>query len=96
MAYQAYITRIKNVRKHSNADRLMIGSCFGNDIIIGKDTKENTLGIYFPTDGQLGKEYAEKNNLVRVNDENGKNIGGYLDPNKRHIKTIKLRGEYSD
>ena len=26
-------------------------------------------------------------------DENGNNIGGYLDPEKRNIKALKLRGE---
>ena len=58
--------------------------------------KEGDIGIYFPTDGKLGQEYAEANNLVRKKDENGNNIGGYLDPDKRNIKAIKLRGEKSD
>jgi hypothetical protein len=96
MAYNAYITKIKNIRKHINADRLMVGECFGNSVIIGLDTKENSMGVYFPTDGKLGIEYAEKNNLLRKKDENGNNIGGYLDQNKRNIKTLKLRGETSD
>lgn len=58
--------------------------------------KEGEIGIYFPTDGKLGKEFAEANNLLRKKDENGNNIGGYLDPDKRNIKAIKLRGEKSD
>ena len=58
--------------------------------------KEGDIGIYFPTDGKLGQEYAEANNLLRKKDENGNNIGGYLDPEKRNIKAIKLRGEKSD
>ena len=58
--------------------------------------KEGNIGIYFPTDGKLGQEYAEANNLLRKKDENGNNIGGYLDPEKRNIKAIKLRGEKSD
>jgi len=58
--------------------------------------KEGDIGIYFPTDGKLGKEYADANNLVRKKDENGNNIGGYLEPDKRNIKAIKLRGEKSD
>lgn len=53
MSYNAYITRIKNIRKHSNADRLMVGECFGNYVIVGLDVEENQLGIYFPTDGRL-------------------------------------------
>lgn len=52
--------------------------------------------IYFPEDGQLSEEFANDNNLVRRKNEAGENIGGYLDPNKRNITAIKLRGEISD
>lgn len=60
------------------------------------ETTEEQLGIYFPTDGKLGVEYATVNNLIRKKDENGNNIGGYLDPDKRNITALKLRGEKSD
>ena len=94
--YNAYVTRLKNVRPHSNADRMLLADCFGNTICVGLNAKNGDIGIYFPTDGQLSAEYAEQNNLVRKKDENGKNIGGYLDPEKRNITAIKLRGEKSD
>ena len=94
--YKAYITKLKEVRKHSKADRLQVATLFGNDIVIGLDYKEGDLGIYFPSDGKLGKEFAEVNNLVRKKDEFGNNIGGYLDPDKRHIRAIRLRDERSD
>ena len=73
-----------------------VGECFGNQVIVSLGTEEGTLGVYFPTDGQLGTEYCEINNLVRKKDEAGNGIGGYLDPNKRHIRAIRLRGEISD
>jgi hypothetical protein len=41
-------------------------------------------------------EFADANNLVRKKDENGNNVGGYMDPDKRNVKAIKLRGEKSD
>ncbi len=94
--YCAYITTIRNIRKHNNADRLLCCEIFGNNVIVDQSYKQGDRVIYFPTDGQLGKEFAEKNNLVRVKDENGNNTGGYLDPEKRNIKAIKLRGEQSD
>lgn len=94
--YNAYITEVKELRKHSNADRLQVATFFGNDTIVGLDVKVGDVGIYFPTDGQLGEEYASVNNLVRRKDENGNNVGGYLDPDKRNITAIKLRGEKSD
>ena len=94
--YNAYVTRIKNLRKHSNADRLQIGECFGNSVIVGLTTESNELGIYFPTDGKLGVEYATVNNLLQLKSETGEDIGGFLDAKKRNIKTIRLRGEPSD
>ena len=94
--YKAYITKIKEVRPHSNADRLQCVSCFGNNVVVGLDTKVGDLGVYFGADGRLGEEYAELNNLVRKKDDNGNSIGGYLDPDKRKVSTIKLRGEESD
>ena len=96
MAYTAFITRIKNLHKHPNADRLQIGECFGNAIIVSMEYEDNQLGIYFPSDGQLSVEFAEANNLVRKKDENGNNVGGYMDPDKRNVTAIKLRGEKSD
>lgn len=94
--YYAYITTLKDVRKHPNADRLQMATCFGNTVIVSLDYKEGQLGVYFPSDGQLSVEFAEANNLLRKKDENGNNIGGYMDPDKRNVTAIRLRGEKSD
>ena len=96
MSYCGYVTTLKNVRQHPNADRMKLADCFGNTVCVGLDAVEGEIVIYFPTDGQLSTEYCEQNNLVRKKDENGNNIGGYLDPDKRNIRAIKLRGEKSD
>lgn len=94
--YCGYVTKLKNVRKHPNADRLVLADVFDSTVVVGQNSKDGDIVIYFPTDGQLSKEYCEYNNLVRKKDENGNNIGGFLDPDKRNIKAIKLRGERSD
>lgn len=96
MSYNAYVCRIKNLRKHNNADKLMLGECFGNTVCVDTSYEVDELGIYFPADGQVSPEFAECNNLLRKKDENGKSIGGYMDPMKRNITTIRLRGEKSD
>ena len=96
MAYTAFITRIKNMRPHPNADRLQMGECFGNTVIVSLEYEDNQLGVYFPSDGQLSTEFAEANNLLRKKDDAGNNIGGYMDPDKRNVTAIKLRGEKSD
>ena len=96
MAYTAYVTTLKNLRPHPNADRLQLAECFCNTVCVNLDYTPNQIGVYFPTDGQLSEEFATANNLVRRKDENGNNVGGYMDPDKRNVKAIKLRGEKSD
>ena len=91
-----YITKLQNIRNHPNADRLYLAECFGNTVIVGKNEDVYSIGIYFPIDLQLSEKFCEINNLCRKKDENGKNIGGFLDPDKRNITALKLRGEKSD
>lgn len=72
MAYYGYITSIRELKKHSNADRLQVATVFGNDVVVGLDVKEGDMIVYFPTDGKLSEEYATENKLTR-------SLGGYLD-----------------
>ena len=94
--YSAYVTTIKNLRKHPNADRLQLGECFGNTVCVSMEYTDGQIGVYFPTDGQFSVEFADTNNLLRKKDADGNNIGGYMDPDKRNVTSIKLRGEKSD
>jgi hypothetical protein len=96
MAYCGYVVKVEKIRKHENADRLMIATFFGNDTVVSLNTQIGQLGVYFPVDGQLSEEFCAANDLVRRKDENGNPCGGYLDPEKRNIKAVKLRGEKSD
>ena len=96
MSYYAIVTKLKDVRQHPNADRLQLATVFGNTICVDLSYKEDQLGVYFPTGGQLSVKFAEANNLLRKKDAEGNNIGGYMDPDKRNVTAIKLRGEKSD
>ena len=97
MSHCGYITILKNVRPHPNADRLVLATCFESTVCVAKDQyTEGQLGVYFETDLQLSMEFCEKNGLLAVY-ENGINVsGGYMDPTKRNVRAIKLRGEKSD
>jgi len=95
MTYTAFVTRIKNVRKYPDADRLQIGECFGNQVIVGMNTKSEDIGLYFGADGKISEEFLTINNLMRKLDAEGKNIGGLFDTNGK-VRTQKLRGEKSD
>lgn len=94
--YCGYITVLESLREHSNADRLLCATVFGNNVIVDKSYYLGQKVVYFPVDGQLSKEFAEDNNLLRIKDSEGNNVGGYLDPEKRNIRALKLRGEKSD
>ena len=94
--YKAYITALTNVRTHPNADRLLLADVFGNTVCVSTDYYEGQIIVYFPTDGQLSVEFAEKNNLLRKKDDADNNCGGYMDPVKRNVTAIRLRGEKSD
>lgn len=96
MEHCGYVVKITELRKHTNADRLQIATIFGNSVIVSLDTHIGDMGVYFPTDLQLSEEFCKINDLVRRKDEHGNQAGGYLDPNKRNIRTMKLRGEVSD
>ena len=94
--YCGYITTLNGLRKHSNADRLQCCEVFGQNVIVDLSYYDGQQVVFFPSDGQLSEEFANYNNLVRKKDENGNNVGGYMDPAKRNITAIKLRGERSE
>ena len=87
--YNAYIVKLRNLRKHGNADRLLVGEALGNQVITSLDYNEDDLYIYFPTDGVLSEQYCKQNKLYRSD-------GGYLDDGKGRVRTCKLRKEVSD
>jgi len=101
--YNAIITKLGPIRPFGvdpqtgklKADKLQLCTCWGNQIIVGLNDKENDWGIYFPTDGSLSEDFAIKNDLVRRKDADGKPAGGMFDENRR-IRTQKFRGEVSD
>ena len=96
MSYCGYVVKVDQIRKHTNADRLQVVTFFGNDTIVSMETHQGDIGVYFPSDGQLSERFCQVNDLVRRKDENGNPAGGYMDPAKRNVKPIKLRGEKSD
>lgn len=91
-----YVVRINKLEPHPNADRLQITEFFGNSVIIDLNTKIGDMGIFFPIDLQLSEEYCAQNDLVRRKDADGNPAGGYLDPQKRNIRALKLRGAKSE
>jgi hypothetical protein len=96
MAYTAIVTKLKNVRNHDNADRVLLATCHGNQVVVGLDSKEDDLGVYFASDGQLSNEFCHANNLYRKAELNSDpNKTGMFDENRR-VRAQRFRGEISD
>lgn len=95
--YKATVLKIKNVRPHPNADRVQLATCHGNQVVVGLDVKEDHLGVYFPSDGQLSHDFCYANNLYREASLNKfpDERGGMFDSNRR-VRAQKFRGEISD
>lgn len=92
----AIIAKLQNVRKHSNADRLMLATVLGTQVIVGTDAKEGDLVVYFDSNLRLSDAYLKANNLYsnpEMNSDSTKK--GYFGKNGK-VKAQKLRGELSN
>jgi len=86
--FEVVKTKIKEIKEHSNADKLELGSIEANtyQFVVGKgEMKAGDEVIYFPIDSLLPDELSEFLNV--------KNFLSGKDKNR--IKTVKLRGEIS-
>jgi len=97
MSYKAIVTKLTNVRAHSNADKVQLATCHGNQVVIGLNHTEDELGIYFPSDGQLSQGFCAANNLFRKAELNSDPEAkpGMFDENRR-VRAQRFRGEVSD
>lgn len=95
--YQATVLRIKNVRPHPNADRVLLATCQGNQVVVGINTQEDDIGVYFPSDGVLSDDFCKNNNLFRHSELNKDPEAkpGMFDTNCR-VRAQKFRQEKSD
>lgn len=95
MTYKAIVTRI-TVRPHPNADAIQLGTCRGNQVVVGLDVKTGDMGVFFATDGALSQEFCDMNNLIAIHDATGKKVGGGFFDKNRRVRSQKFRGERSD
>ncbi len=95
MTYKAIVCQLSNTRKHPNADRLAISTVNGFQVVVGLDSKDGDVGLFFNTDGRLSEAYCAKNDLIRRRDASGVQVGGMFDANRK-VRAQRLRGEISD
>lgn len=86
--FAVVVSDIKEIKTHSNADKLELGKIEGSEyqFVVGKgEFKPGDKVVYFPIDSILPKELSDYFNVT--NFLSGKD--------KNRIKTVKLRGEIS-
>lgn len=95
MSYKVYVSQIKNLQKHPNADRLQIGEVLGNLVIVGLETQDGELGLFFPPDGEISREFLEAHDLYERKGLDNKKAGGYFGANGK-VRGVTLRGVKTD
>lgn len=94
--YCATVVAIQNIIPLENCDNVVHTSIMGNLVIVSKDIKIGELGLFFPVECQLSKEYLSANNLYRNQLMNVDTTQkGYFEDNGR-IRCIKFRGHNSE
>ena len=94
--YCATVVEIKNKIDLATCDNVVGSMVCGCHVIIGKDTEIGTVGLYFPVETQLTRDFLTANNLYRdqtLNSDNTKK--GYFEENGR-VRCVKFRGHQSN
>lgn len=99
--YAAVVVEIKTLIPLEKCDNVQGAIIMGNQVIVSKDVKVGDIGLYFPLECALSKEYLSKNNLYRVH-KNKPNLnsdtnvkGGYFEENGR-VRCARFLGHKSE
>lgn len=94
--YCASIVKIERLIPIEGADSIVATPIFSNSVIVGKDTQIGTLGVYFPLECSISKDFLAVNNLLRDKEQNkDKDKTGFFEETGR-VKALKLRGQKSE
>ena len=99
--YSATVIEIKTLIPLAGCDNVQAAIIMGQQVVVGKNVKIGDIGLYFPVECALSKEYLTANNLYRVH-KNKPNLnndttvkGGYFEENGR-IRCAKFLGHKSE
>ena len=94
--YSAIVVEIKTLIPLEKCDNVQGAIIMGNQVIVSKDVKIGDIGLYFPLECALSKEYLSNNNLYNKPELNVDNTKkGYFDENGR-IRCQRFRGHKSE
>lgn len=90
--YCANVVKIKNIIELEGMNTIAHTNIYGNMVILSKNTEIDTIGLFFPLETQLCKEFLHNNNLYRkkeLNRDNSKK--GFFEDNGR-VRCQKFQG----
>ena len=94
--YAAVVVRVDKIVPLENCDNVQAAIIMGNQIVVSKEVKVGDIGLFFPVETQLSKEYLSNNNLYRKSELNvDLEQKGYFEENGR-IRCVKFRGHKSE
>lgn len=94
--YAAVVVEIKTLVTLENCDNVQAAIIMGNQVIVSKSIQIGDIGLYFPLECALSKEYLSNNNLYRKPELNiDPAQKGYFEENGR-IRCVKFRGNKSE
>lgn len=90
--YCVTVINLPPKEKVEGLDNLVKVTVFGNDCLVGKDSDEHALYLFFPAESQIDPEFLCANNLYRDSALNqDKTKKGFFEPNGR-VKALKFKG----
>jgi hypothetical protein len=91
----AKIIELKNLKKHSNADRLQTVDVDFKTVITGMNAKNGDIYVYFPLECKINEDFLSFTNSFRDKTKNADpEQVGFFEDNCR-VKAMRLRGEKS-
>lgn len=93
--YCGTVVRVAKLVPLTNCDNVQGAMIFGQHVIVGKDVQVGDLGVFFPVEVALSKEFLRANNLYRKPELNlDTNKKGYFEEHGR-VRAMKFRGHQS-
>lgn len=93
--YVAIVTKLPHKQPVQGLDKLVNCCVMGANCLIGKDSNENDLYLFFPAESVLSENFVAANNLYRHSELNAdKTKKGFFEDNRR-VKSVKFKGVVS-
>src|ERR1035437_2636157 len=94
--YAAVVVKITTLIPLDGCDKVQAAIIMGQQVVVGLDVVLGDIGLYFPVETALSKEYLKENNLYKKAELNKNPLfKGYFEENGR-IKCVKFRGHKSE